>query len=446
MEDIQPSTLLARQSIGQPRKLRDSCFSCASSKVKCNKEKPTCIRCARRGLVCGYMASRRTGRTSVLGGKRPAARTADSDTATRPNNPNTSRPQEFQSSSRSPPLVLTPPDTACPSSDHHVYLGQDVWRTIHSPGASAGETALSPLTPNATNFDDLFASVFSSPMLETSDFESPPQHPTRSHAPPPVGTLSGLSFSKQDLFPSQDLAAGELLGFDPSSSEPRRCCLTVAVEILTQLFPNAPTACTLSGSQVGTRKVPTTESVISENKQNIGAISSMLDCPCSQDEYLLAIISLIVFKLMAWYAAAAGDKSLMDNGVSKSNSLVAHPERPSPSAFGEHVLHLPTTIGDYCVDGHDRSRMAAQLVLSELHRVQRLVNLLSKRLESIRLRNGSLSSPSSASSCCADSGDALGIETRASSLSASTFDQLEADLRKRLRTVSSETIDILRRE
>lgn len=213
-----------------------------------------------------------------------------------------------------------------------------------------------------------------------------------------------------------------------------------------QLFPNAPTACTLSASQPATCQVPTMESVISENKRIIDAISKLLECPCSQDEYLLAIISLVVFKTMAWYSAAAGDKSLMDNVMGGSNPFVARPEQQRHSSFGEHVLQVPTTIGNYCVDGNDRSRMAAQLVLSELHRVQRLVNSLSKRLESIRLRSCSLPSPSSASSNCGDSGDSQIMDAKVSPLSAPTFSQLETDLRKRLRMVSSETIDILRRE
>ncbi|KAL2179566.1 uncharacterized protein P884DRAFT_195178, partial [Thermothelomyces heterothallicus CBS 202.75] len=53
-----------RRSPSQPsfpsqRKLRDSCTDCASSKVRCGKEKPTCSRCARRGVACVYLVSRR---------------------------------------------------------------------------------------------------------------------------------------------------------------------------------------------------------------------------------------------------------------------------------------------------------------------------------------------------------------------------------------------------
>ncbi|KAF3763005.1 hypothetical protein M406DRAFT_261797, partial [Cryphonectria parasitica EP155] len=40
-------------------KLRDSCRSCATAKLKCSKEKPTCARCAKRGRLCEYLVSRR---------------------------------------------------------------------------------------------------------------------------------------------------------------------------------------------------------------------------------------------------------------------------------------------------------------------------------------------------------------------------------------------------
>ncbi|KAF3763199.1 hypothetical protein M406DRAFT_262336, partial [Cryphonectria parasitica EP155] len=40
-------------------KLRNSCHSCAVSKVKCPKEKPTCSKCESRGIACQYFLARR---------------------------------------------------------------------------------------------------------------------------------------------------------------------------------------------------------------------------------------------------------------------------------------------------------------------------------------------------------------------------------------------------
>jgi hypothetical protein len=94
--------------------------------------------------------------------------------------------------------------------------------------------------------------------------------------------------------------------------------------------------------------------------------------------------------------------------------------------------------------------MAAQLVLSELHRVQRLVNALSKRLESVRLRTGQAASSGSSSgtSSVGEAGEFGGLGlggARAPPFSVPTFAQLEEDLRKRLKLLSTEIIDALRR-
>src|SRR5947208_442156 len=58
-----PSSSAGRRSTAPAApKLRDSCHACASSKLKCYKEKPTCSRCAKRGITCEYVATKRGGR------------------------------------------------------------------------------------------------------------------------------------------------------------------------------------------------------------------------------------------------------------------------------------------------------------------------------------------------------------------------------------------------
>ena len=175
----------------------------------------------------------------------------------------------------------------------------------------------------------------------------------------------------------------------------------------------------------------------------IDSISVMLDCPCSLDEYVATIICLVVFKMIAWYAAAAREMPVMDDMMDWNGNGGSNPE--VSRSHSEEVLQFPTVVGSYRLDGHNQNRMAATLVLSELHRVQRLVRTLSKRLDSVKARNrasrGSVSSESS-------SGDDLPSRKPSvgdmSPLSASTLDLLEADLRKRLRLVSLENIEAIR--
>jgi hypothetical protein len=107
------------------------------------------------------------------------------------------------------------------------------------------------------------------------------------------------------------------------------------------------------------------------------------------------------------------------------------------------MLRAPATVGNYCVAGQhqQQGRMAAQRVLSELHRVQRLVTALSERLESVRVRAAGFSG--------VGFGLGSGVGTvgaaRTPPFSVPTLCLLEEDLRKRLRVLSSETIDVLRR-
>lgn len=54
------SSTLRRQLAGV--KYRDSCDSCAHSKVRCSREKPECRRCIGRGTTCTYSETRRIGR------------------------------------------------------------------------------------------------------------------------------------------------------------------------------------------------------------------------------------------------------------------------------------------------------------------------------------------------------------------------------------------------
>jgi hypothetical protein len=177
--------------------------------------------------------------------------------------------------------------------------------------------------------------------------------------------------------------------------------------------------------------------VIAENKQTIEAISSMLQCPCSQDRYLLAIMSLVVFKVLGWYAAAAREAPVPDD-----SRYLSRPRPDQGLHCSEQVLKSPAVVGSYCIDGADQGRMVAQLVLSELHRVQRLVNVLSQRLKRPGMRNEGVGTSNSAA---ADGRDLVCDDERTSPFSATLLDQLEADLRRRLRTLSAEIVDMLRR-
>ncbi|KUI64698.1 Sterigmatocystin biosynthesis regulatory protein [Cytospora mali] len=180
----------------------------------------------------------------------------------------------------------------------------------------------------------------------------------------------------------------------------------------------------------------TAQSVVAENKATTEAVSTVLRCSCAKDGYLLVILSLVTFKLLGRYAAAAARRQA---GDSKSG----------PGSYPRPVNH----------DGI--VRMSAQLVLSELHRVQRLVNELSLRLKAQRAEGGPASSLGEGKGEGKGKGSSVvgarqfgggrrgpgGVwegEAMMAPFSAATLEQIEIDLRRRLGALSSEIINTLR--
>ncbi|KAL4944993.1 hypothetical protein BDV06DRAFT_232168 [Aspergillus oleicola] len=451
------------------RKLRESCISCSRSKVKCNREKPTCGRCVRRSLPCEYVVSRRTGRTRVIGVEQPASTMKGIGTAsatgptawTAPNNShstpadNAGIPQSASDNSNSgsceqPHQAVapqTPVITAGPSPQpaqlHSSPSESELWNAIFSPNASSSTDISSLLSVN-TELGQLFASLS-------------PQHLDDAEgmvANTDVHGLAGLSVADPSSAVLQGLDTPDALLPPLHTNTTHPCCLAICLDTLMRLFPNARTGCQRPGGHY-TDKLCTIETVVEDNKEILETVQSVLECRCAEDEYVATLISLIVFKVLGWYVAVARDRSsdpIPDEVFDWTNesSSGEHSRQSSLSSFQEQVVHLPAVVGSYCVDGHHQSRMAAQLVLSELYRVQRLVTLVVRRLEAIRSRSFGGDSTGSSTSATNSSPDAGAGQLAAftipsAPLSSTTLGHLSDDLRNRLRYVSAETISILRR-
>ncbi|KAL4794855.1 aflatoxin regulatory protein-domain-containing protein [Aspergillus venezuelensis] len=433
----------------QPRKLRDSCIHCANSKVKCNKEKPICSRCVRRRLDCEYKISRRTGRTSRAvnqpSGSASLTRIADDPTVSPAIQPacfSLTQPpivsQAAQASSTSTQTPLLTPITTVPyheiSQDRCIPQTPDLWRSLLSPNAFTGDVRdLASLIPMPADVDDIFASVIPSPHFVNSNLD------------PMTGDdfTRSMSVSDLPLFPTPAVSDIKSIHTADTNSHRSGNCLTIILDILRNLFPSTSMACRFPCGEQKTH-VRTLQTVVSENKQIIDTINIVLDCPCSHDGYMISIVSLAVFKLMSWYIAAAkGQMASFREDVMWERDYPNQSESVGRSPLEDQALCTAAPIGEPYSNNDNPNRMAAQLVLSELHQVQRLVNVLALRLENIRLK----SSFSSAAAFNSSGGNADHSQfefTRASPLSGSTLSQLEEDLRKCLRAVSSETIDILR--
>ncbi|KAI9878039.1 MAG: hypothetical protein M1830_002090 [Pleopsidium flavum] len=402
------------------KRLKDSCNSCATSKVKCSKDRPSCTRCEDRGSYCYYSPSQRSGRRSAPS----SVGAAPASTTITPQN----EPLNFESHN-------TPPNTTLAglASDNSHFPD---FQTNDFDGEAPplwGAGVISTLNLDGTAFDSTMASPLSYATTGNNGFESFDRFLSGSGSNPSAG-FDGVDSLLSNFGGPHPLAPPTPFSLYDSGQNPffedNKCttdrphsCLTLALNILPMLHIPPPT-CTLvsvSPSEGNSSLFPTIDYVISTNKAIIDSISIMLTCSCSLDEQLASILSLIAFKIMAWYAAAARD---VDGNEPSYNSTLA----------SERVSHHPITVGKYHLGGVDRSRMRAQLILSELHRVVRLVELLSKRFEEARLRTDVSMGGSGVE----------GMGTKTDWISASIFVRLEADLRKRLRALTKETMAILR--
>lgn len=174
-------------------------------------------------------------------------------------------------------------------------------------------------------------------------------------------------------------------------------CIVEALDLMSQLVHNNPGQhCTgqpdrATGASALLAK-HAFEAIAVRNEAVVDACIAMLKCPCSGDGYLLAVIALIVFKVLAWYAATV---------------------QPSPPAECHQSVAM---------------HLGAQLVLGKMHRVQQLVNQLSAKLKAKRLEGSGVTDT-----------DRLGA-VGGLPLSGLVLEQLEVDLRKRLREVTLEII------
>ena len=167
--------------------------------------------------------------------------------------------------------------------------------------------------------------------------------------------------------------------------------------------------------------------VLRENKQILETVGTILSSSsCGNDSFLFAVLSMTVLKILERYDAVASTGSA--GGQCVANGM------PPQSKTQDH-RRTTVSSGVTATLGHDGfcrdETAAARLVLGELHRVQRLVNNLSKEFK----RHSDVD------------GDQLMTDNERGAkplVRNSTLMQLETDMRRRLSALSTEIIDRLR--
>ena len=244
-------------------------------------------------------------------------------------------------------------------------------------------------------------------------------------------TSSGKSSisSYSQILPSRTPSATSVAHFSSCG------CLSIALDLLKTL---SLAALTHSGSQ------SSAQILLAENKQSIESINNMMAClSCGGDSFLLIILSMILLKILARYAIAAQtqrqgaqpQEAEGDVGIRLGDTIMSNTEDQT---------RLPSH--NYAVSGDDKTqaRTPAQLVLGELHRVQRLANQLSSTLK--RSTEGDGGKPGTVLEILGGYNDGMDDNgtSMVPSFSASTLGQVESDVRKSLRSLSADIIKGLR--
>ncbi|KAL5344601.1 hypothetical protein ACLOAV_010293 [Pseudogymnoascus australis] len=213
-------------------------------------------------------------------------------------------------------------------------------------------------------------------------------------------------------------------------------CLMQALDLLRKLSSGSSSPRTAFPSPDTTEVRRTVYSgsaqiVILENKQIVEAVGSDLACSsCADDSFLLMVLSMIVLKVLERYASVA---QAQPHKTGKSEAEADKPARLSIniSSGGDDWMSVPSHAHSGSYDGSGSGRMAFQLVLSELHRVQRLVNQLSPKLKGPKERGDQNEAPKLrfwGRSRVARDCDRMAM----TAILAGTLDQMEKDVRKSL--------------
>ena len=427
-------------------RLRDSCHGCASSKVKCSKEKPTCSRCAKRVTRCEYLVTKRPGRRH---NSRPSDGAADlaMNTITTNDGPVSSAlsvwPEAF-------------PTVSCadyaPSPSYSVQLSNP--STFPGLVSEFDEFFNSPTfsLPDTSNFELSDAPNTSSGGETTSSSNTSISGKSHANPVPPEDII--YLFGERSRSPSlpSDAITGPLPnpnkihGNFTTDFETSHRCFPYALDTLNKLGAGDAAACMMSVGEHGYSRSSgqppsSVHTIISRNEHAINEMSRILQCSCSANSFLLTIVALVVFKVLDWYAQAAKTATADEDETFNSNPYSSLPSPRQRSAELTSASHRQQK-------GRDYDRQSAQLVLVELHRVQRFLSQLSPKLQACghepQSRRASIASSQPSMANPQFSEDVLAMASLPFSLVV--LEQLEPEVRKRIRSLSAEIIEFLRRD
>ncbi|KAF1953406.1 Zn-II 2Cys6 regulatory protein [Byssothecium circinans] len=378
----------------KPRKLRASCDACSRAKVKCDKVRPTCHRCGNMGICCNYSPSMRLGKPrknrnpdgTIMRDVSPAS--SCGPLGARPDMiPRTTSYTAESSPEPSDPFFFGP---ATPE-----YHFQDAYMGSTFEGSQSPAYSETGSFVSGWSGDDhmMFHNSPSEMFTSMPQFPPPPPSPYGGH----VRTTSAQSqpemFAPMDGLNSPPLASPQYFGmqqqqqlpiFSPekmaaspppmvsaplptppaSATTPNHDCTQFAFQTLNSLYSppsTQPSTGDLNGSSNG---LPTLDSVLSTNKSAVDKLFVLLGCPCSANPHFSTTIAFTIVKILSWYQAVSGANQ------SEGDSTITQMEV---------FTHTPISLGDFRLEGEDEHTFRTQLVLTELRKVEKLIDKFSER-------------------------------------------------------------------
>lgn len=316
-------------------KFRSSCDDCGKAKVKCDRIRPECGRCATLNLTCAYGLSQKCGKPSR---KRPG-----------------SSLKNLAQKRNCTPRVITSNDGPTVASQNVNGPGE-----LNTSGYIENNVPLSPATSyqNQTT-SGLYPSL---PFEDWFQFDN-----------------FGGGFEN---LPSSALNPASILGNNATNTESHNCPLE-SYEIFRDLICPAPYlhAPESNSATVSARL----DEVLHFNRDAMKRLTRVLKCPCAKSGHRAMVHASIVSRILIWYQQAAGwtgssswgpppasmvNSSLppSDTGESSVPSLV--------KATGFSVDNVPIAIGTFNIEDENMEAVFRnQLVLCELGRTAELIDM-----------------------------------------------------------------------
>lgn len=345
------------------KKLRSSCDACSASKIKCDQERPSCLRCRNIEVKCNYSASRRMG-------KPPAPRDANGMKLTKSKTSLAKKeteaslislqklgPDSLHSQSNLAPLDL---EAYFMDSDNLIPTQWQV-ASFYSPGSStngSSDVAIAPmrLFDHDLDFLDEAKSNPLAPRTSTDDmfvFDD---------------ICMDLGPSKSnDAFTSLDAPTGQAKKMSHQSLFQVHDCTTLASSTIQLLHLDSST-CGASATPHGNpfQPISSIDQVLINNKSAIENVRSLLACSCSLSPQYALTIALIIHNILVCYEA-----------IIRATSNVR--SEPGNTPWPDNLRATPITVGAYKIDAEDDQRMRIQLVVNELRKVRALVEKYAER-------------------------------------------------------------------